>query len=283
MVKRLAVRSGVGGFEVVHPKYAALRDRALVALRADDRVVDVRVAGSLASGNADAWSDLDILVVVRQDDHGSFLDDWQAWLAAIDETVFAFRPIAASIVNAISADGVPFDIVVITDTQQPPQRSVAGYTVGFLAKHRFPDQATALEYAVHEQFRGLVGPLPKFLNRGDHVDHFMGIGHTVSLLTAVLLAESSTPPPVRTVADALSAEQQEVIASLPPVSATYDSLLEFELAIAREVVTRARPLFERYGLEWPAALEAVAVRRLRDALGVDTSDWLTTAARDAPR
>ena len=75
----------------------------------------------------------------------------------------------------------------------------------------------------------------------------------------------------------MTADQRAVIEALPPVTATYDSLLAFELALAEQTLTRARPLFDRFGLEWPVALEAVAAANLRDHLGV-TVDWLTPAS-----
>ena len=40
------------------------------------------------------------------------------------------------------------------------------------------------------------------------------------------------------------------------------------------MVTRGRPLYDRYGLTWPAPLAAVAADRLRDKLGIDVADWL---------
>jgi hypothetical protein len=40
------------------------------------------------------------------------------------------------------------------------------------------------------------------------------------------------------------------------------------------LVTRARPLFTRFGLTWPSELASVAARRLHYCLGVDTQGWL---------
>ena len=64
------------------------------------------------------------------------------------------------------------------------------------------------------------------------------------------------------------------MAALPPVSATRDGLIAFGLGLAELLVTRARPLFDRYEQEWPAALAEVAARRVRDQLGMDVSAWL---------
>ena len=41
----------------------------------------------------------------------------------------------------------------------------------------------------------------------------------------------------------------------------------------RWLMTRARPLFPRYGLEWPSDLARVTAARVEDQLGLDISTW----------
>ncbi len=257
----------MGGSEAVDARYAGLHRRAMEVLLADERVVDVEVHGSIATGTADKWSDLDLKVIVRESDVRSFLGDWQQWLAAITPTVFADRPIAPFIVNAVTADGLTFDLSVWADTAAAwdPQD---GFTVGLLSGRRYDNYPDAVAYAVREQLRGLAGPLIKFLQRGQHISHFTGLGHTIGLLTTVLLAETDTRVDGGRPADALSTEQRWVIANLPAVQPTFQSLLACEFAIANEVLTRGRRLIAGYGLEWPSAFEAVAVKNLRERLGV---------------
>ena len=40
------------------------------------------------------------------------------------------------------------------------------------------------------------------------------------------------------------------------------------------LLTRARPLYPRYGLTWPDGLAAAAATRLRDQLAIDVGRWL---------
>jgi hypothetical protein len=61
---------------------------------------------------------------------------------------------------------------------------------------------------------------------------------------------------------------------LPPVSATAEGLTAFGLRLAELLVTRARPLYERFDLAWPADLARVTSGRLRSELAVDASAWL---------
>lgn len=83
-----------GGFDVVDRRYEGLYERARAALNDDPRVTSVELAGSIAAGTADEWSDLDIHVVVRADDYDRFLAEWPVWLERITPTVFARTPIA---------------------------------------------------------------------------------------------------------------------------------------------------------------------------------------------
>jgi predicted nucleotidyltransferase len=265
-------RREVGGFDAVDPRYEELYDRACAVFAADDRVERVELHGSIATGTADAWSDLDLKVIVPDALHKAVVDDWEQWMDAIAPMVLRDRPIAPFIVNAITADGLVFDVSVWTSSM-PGFAGRDGLAVGFLSSQRFHDYPAAVAYAVAESLRGTAGALIKLLKRGHHVFHFSGVGHTFGLLQTVLLAEVEAPIDSRRPWANLPPEQVAVLAALPPVAPSYDSLLEFELAVSRQVITRGRALLAHYGLEWPTALEAVAARNLREHLGV-TVDWL---------
>jgi hypothetical protein len=264
----------VGGFEVVDPRYRGLYERAVEVLDADDRVQSVRAGGSIGSGTADAWSDLDLEVITHAEHHDAFLADRDTWLAAITPTVFARTPIAPFIVNSVTAEGLTLDIAVWSgaapDWPTPPVR----YAVGMLSATQFEDLGAALEYAVAEQLRGVAGPFITFLQREEHIRHLTGVPHLLGLLTTVFLAETGATPPGKRWNGTYTEEQRRAVAELPPVSATREGLVDFGLGLAELVVTRARPLYERYELEWPAALASVAARRVQSELGVDVSAWL---------
>lgn len=262
----------VGGREVIDPRYEHLYQRALEVFDADERIIEVQIHGSLATGTADEWSDLDLKVIVRDDDHAAVVAEWKSFIDAISPTVFAQRPIAPVVVNCVTFEGLTLDVSFFLDSFRDfPMPD--GLGVGLLSGQRHHEYPSAVDYAVNEALRGISGPLPKFLNRGEHVAHFMGVGHTLSLLQAVLLAEADAPINSRKPANELSDEKRAVIDALPPVAPNYDALLAYELAIGQQVITRGRKLFADYGLDWPSAFEAVAAVNLREKLGV-TVDWL---------
>ena len=263
----------MGGLEVVDSRYAALFERARSILGEDPRVMVVELSGSLGDGSADEWSDLDLKVVTHPDGHDSFLAEWRQWLGRITPTVFARRPIAPFIINTLTPEGLTFDIAVWAGRAPdyvPSQR----YVVGLLSGRQFESVGDALEYAVEEQLRGLAGPFISLLKREEHLRHLTGVSHLIGLLNVVFLAETGALPPAKHWNQAFTEEQRAAAGSLPPVSATREGITAFGLGVAEMLVSRARPLYPRYQLDWPSELAGVVARRVRDELGIALDDWL---------
>jgi len=233
----------------------------------------VELAGSVAAGTADKWSDLDLHVVTLTEHHDAFLADWPSWLAAITPTVFARTPIAPFIINTVTADGLTFDVAVFAGAEPEPVTRSA-YMVGSLSRRGFDTVGDALEYAVAEQLRGLAGPFISLVEREEHMRHLAGMPHLLGLLTTVFLAETGAAPPGKHWNRTFTEEQRSAVAALPPARATRDDIIAFGLGLANLLVTRARPLYPRYDLTWPSDLASVAATRLQDWLGVDTQGWL---------
>ena len=260
-------------FSVIDSRYRALYDRAAEVLGADPRVLAFEPGGSIATGEVDQWSDLDLHIAVGNNDFDAFVADWPQWLKTITATVFARTPLFPSIINTVTADGLTFDIVVYRDAI-PAFKAAAGYPVGSLARQPFPDQDQALQYAVEEQLRGLAGPFITLVQRGEHLRHLTGAPHIVGLLMTVLLAETRSPPAGKRWNASLSSEQLAAVEALPALRATREAVIAFGLEVAHQIITRSRPLFVDYGLAWPSDLAAVASTRLEENLGIDASDWL---------
>lgn len=61
----------------------------LQGLRGDERVLAILLGGSLASGEADEESDIDLTVVVGDDIADQFTREWALWLRRIGSPVLA--------------------------------------------------------------------------------------------------------------------------------------------------------------------------------------------------
>jgi hypothetical protein len=264
----------VGRFDAVDARYALLYERALEVLGGDDRVASVGVGGSIGRGTADRWSDLDLEVVVHGAHHSAFVAEWPTWLAAITPTVFARTPIAPFIVNAVTDDGLTLDVAVYADERPAfAPDGAPSYVVGMLTRQPFASLADALEYAVVEQMRCMTGPFISFVQRDEHLRHLAGVPHLLGLLTTVFLAETGARPPGKRWNDTFTEEQRAAVAALPPVGATRDALVAFGLGIAELLLTRARPLYRGYALEWPKDLAAVTAARVDACLEIDVHGW----------
>ncbi len=261
----------MAGFEVVDGRYGDLFAAAQRVLESDPRVLSVTAGGSIAAGTADRWSDLDLVVVATDDGFDSLVADWPTWLAAITPTVFARTPIAPSLINTVTSDGLAFDLAIhkgsVFEFPRPP-----GWVAGGL-QHATLD--AALDHAVGELLRGMCGPFVSLVQRDEHLRHVsLGLPHLLGLLTTVFLAELDAPMPAKLWSDVYTDEQLAAVAALPPIAATRDAVIAFGLALAELTVTRARPEFARRALTWPTAFATTTARRLRETLDIDCSDWL---------
>jgi hypothetical protein len=264
----------MGGLDVIDPRYRALYERVLDVLGADPRVRSIGISGSVGAGTADRWSDLDLQVVAEPEHHEALLRDWPTWLARITPTVFARTPIAPFIINSVTAEGLTLDVAVYSGSVPEWPAPAGQYTVGMLSGKRFDDLGQALEYAVAEQLRGMAGPFVSLVQRDEHLKHLTGVPHLLGLLTTVFLAETGAPAPGKHWNRTFTEEQRQAVADLPPAGATREGIIAFGMGVAELVVTRARPLFPRYGLRWPADLAAVTAARVRDQLGLETATRL---------
>src|SRR5262245_26938881 len=75
--------------KILSPGYRALFERAAHCLADEPAVRALWLSGSLARGDADAHSDLDLLVAVADAEFDAFAGRWKSWLAAITPTVIA--------------------------------------------------------------------------------------------------------------------------------------------------------------------------------------------------
>ncbi|MCC8108947.1 MAG: nucleotidyltransferase domain-containing protein [Planctomycetes bacterium] len=74
----------------IPPPHREFLRRAVSVLCRDERIVGIAVAGSLAEGGADEWSDVDLVVAVEPDRHQSVLEDRHRLAAALGDLAAAF-------------------------------------------------------------------------------------------------------------------------------------------------------------------------------------------------
>lgn len=251
-------------------EYHQLLERVVAAVDRDDRFRALWLSGSLARGAADAGSDLDVVVALRDGDFDAFAERWRDWLASITPTLIAHELPGASgsfysmtdaclrlDVVAERASGVAisnhrYRLVVIDkddlDAEVPAPEPPSG-----------PDVARLNRIA--EEFYRLVAIFPAaVVARQDWLLGVAGIPHNRRMLYDVFV-EANQPLPamgVKQFTAKLTSEQRKVLEALPGVGATRESVLAGMRATIDAWETVGRQAFEAAGGTWPEALAKAA-------------------------
>jgi predicted nucleotidyltransferase len=259
--------------------YRDLLERAVDVLGADERVRALWLSGSLARGDADVASDLDLLVAVADDAHDAFAAGWREWLAAITPTVLARPlPFLAGSFYSLTPECLRLDVVVEPASMIPNtffsvrrvvfDRDGLDGAVPPAPLATGPDRAK-VETAIEEPLRYLA-LLPAVLARDELMLSQEGLGHMRRRISELFL-EANAPLPttgVKRWRDKLTDEQYAVLEALPWPRATRDELIDASLAAGRALITHGRPIAERVGVEWPQPLEDAVRAHLERELGV---------------
>ena len=271
--------NGGAAFDVVGrlaPNYQNVLVRAERVLTDDDRVGALVVVGSVGRGEADASSDLDLLLVARDAvAHQSLAGDWRGWLGAIGATVFEQVVVPGLILTVVTGDWCRVDFHVVTNDRLASLTSGPGVVVfdrlGLRPIPRLswtPPSPAQVEAKVHLVLRSL-GLLVTDLARGEY--------RTLTFATELMIQELidvmfwAAERPRRTFKRAyidLPAADVEVLQGLPSAAADPESIIETHMAIARVFLPRARVVVEKAGGRWPAEFEAATDEYLFRELGL---------------
>lgn len=260
------------------PGYSRLFDRVLAVLAADDRVRAVWVSGSVARGDADLASDLDLIVTVADDEHAGFAAGWRTWLAAITDTVLARPlPFAPGSFYAVTPDWHRLDVVVerASDVAVTMLRArIAVLDRDDLAdvlplEAAPPGPSPEKIAALVEEFLRIHGLLPVIVARRDWLLGVEGV-HTLRSLLYQLFVEASAPHAstgVKRWSEKLAAEHRLLLEALPTGSATREGVVDGHLALVGAFRHVLPGICERHGVPWPARLERATIAHVERQLG----------------
>ncbi|HKF18888.1 MAG TPA: nucleotidyltransferase domain-containing protein [Candidatus Dormibacteraeota bacterium] len=272
--------------DVLAPGYRPLFDRARGVFGADHRVRALWLSGSLARGVADAASDLDLLIAVRDEDCQAFAASWPDALAAITPTVVA-QPVPSlpGSFYSVTPTGERLDVVM----------EAAGAVPTSQFRYRLPvfdrDGLTALVPAPapepgpdHDRIARLVEEffrqqfnLPAVIVREDWLLGVIAVEQIHMLLYQLFVAANAPLPPtgVKQWSAKLTPGQRRLLEQLPVPQPTEASVLAARAAAAAAFVRSARPRAERCGVAWPADLERAASAFLARELGIVPTEPLS--------
>ena len=250
-------------------RYLPLFDRAVEVFAADDRVRAVWLHGACGRGAADAGSDLDLSVAVRDEDFDTYADQWRDWLADITPTVVA-RPIGPGSFYCLTPTCERLDVIstrvsALPDTIHTLRRRVVVFDRDNLdALVPAPDDpgpdTDRIAWLIEETIR-IQANWPVVHVRADWLLGQAGV-QSMHLALYELFTEANKPIPgmgPKHWSAKITEPQRQILADLPVPTADPDSV-DHARAVAITVFLReARTIAAATGVAWPGTLEA-AVR-----------------------
>ena len=257
----------------------ALIERATEVFAADDRVLAAWLVGGFAIGEADAGSDVDLQCSIRDDAVDDLETSWIEVAERIAPTVHTGPFFGAIGGSCITVEWLHFDIVFNARAALDPM-TVEGMKplldkAGILPKHDVPrpDRRGEPFYpaAAVDMFLYMLGNMVSVIGRDEVIPGSNGVIMVRDIaLVGLLLAEQGLVttrehtfgnpfPFTKRLRRYLSDEQNAVLESLPPLVATWDSIISGYVALARAFLPRARALAAATGAKYPAAYERATV------------------------
>jgi hypothetical protein len=251
------------------PPYHRLYDRLLAVTEPDQRIRALWLSGSLARGVADAGSDLDVLLAVRDDAFSDFADGWRDWLATIAPTIIARAlPFAPGSFYSTTVDCARLDVVV------EPVHKVreSGHRTRLVVFDRDNVDSTVpqpnppatpdperLDFLAEEFFRQLAIFPAAVVARQDWLLGVEGV-HNARIMLYDIFVEANQPLPamgVKQWSAKLTQPQRDVLLALPAAAPTPESVLAAMRATRDAFCAAGKRALLDCGRDWPGQLEAV--------------------------
>lgn len=257
----------------------ALIDAISGLLHEDPGIEAAWLAGSLGRAAGDAFSDVDIVALVRPPARGADVGRrYVGEVARIAPPLLVNPLFGARIINVVTSGWDRFDISFV-EPDDLARYDAAKLTLLFNDGDRTPPLKDSAPYqpsaqavlALANEFLRVLGLLVVAEGRREWVLALAGTDILRRLTLDLMLEENGVGPDDRGGAlrrnPFLTANQRRALEALSPVGADRESLLVANRELAALFLPIARRLAERTGAEWPAEFEAATRRHLQDRLG----------------
>jgi hypothetical protein len=269
--------------------------KATEVLSADDRVLAVYLVGGFAVGMGDAFSDVDLQVIVAKDAAEDLADSWVELIHRIVPTVwiqpFGIAPGAVRRTGAgglcITPEWMHFDVVIRAEGDIDAHAIVGMVPLfdkaGLLpaAPVPRPERRTDPFYpeVTVNFFLYMIGNVVSAIGRDEPVPASNGVIMMRDIgLVGLLLAEqgwattrehnAGNPFPfTKRLRRYLTDEQNALLGSLPPLSPTIDSAIDGYVALIEIFLPRARRLAEATGGAFPEAYARAGIAYFERSVG----------------
>jgi hypothetical protein len=263
--------SEIGTVKLVRPSalsvlpagYGPLFDRAASVFGKDKRVRAMWIHGAMGRGAADAGSDLDISLAIRDADFSAFTAEQGSWVAAIAPTL-TVRTIAAGSFYALTTTCERFDVISERVSELPEstlrRRIVVFDKDGLDAlippAQDPPPNRERICYLIEETLRQAVN-FPTVIVRDDWLLGVIAV-QQVQLFLYELFAESNKPmPPTgpKQWSFKLTSRQRELLEALPVAAPSEQSVRQAREAAFVLFFAEAPAIARNNSVPWPTELE----------------------------
>lgn len=249
------------------------------ALGADPQIEAAWLGGSLGRGAGDAFSDVDVVALVRQGSAAEVGLRYVRDAATIAEPVLVTPLFGGRVVSVVTADWRRFDVSFI-EASELGRFDAANLISLFNKGDRAPPRAESVAYQASpdavlrlvNEFLRVLGLLVVAAGREEWLLAVSGTDILRRLTIDLMLEENRVGPVQRGGAlrrnPLLTAEQRQALEGLSPIAANRRSVTAVNLELAAIFLPRARRLSDEIGGAWPSAFEAATRRHLRERLGL---------------
>jgi predicted nucleotidyltransferase len=260
------------------PAQLELIDGICRELQGDERVGAAWLAGSFGKGNADAWSDVDVLALVTEAPVPEVSADFARNISKFAEPVLINPLFGGAILNVVTSDWRRFDVSFVAPD--------------FLGRYHSSDLKALFNRSGHEppgeprpayapspervlqlvnEFIRVLGLSGVVLGRREYVMALSGVDILRRTTIDLMTEENGIGPADRGgmlhTSRLLTPEQMAELEALAPVATSRDGVLTASLDLARIFLPRARGLASKVGADWPQAFEDATRRHLAETFG----------------
>lgn len=237
------------------------------------------LGGSYGNGMADAYSDIDFVLVAEEGASDSVAKVWRDAVAKTGEIVLWWdRTTVPVLINAITEDWTRTDVIILKPDQmgahtQSTLKPLFDHDGIYDSLEKAPQKPAPnqkrFRYEV-EDFIRILGLLHLAVGREEYINGVLGVFHLRNKLVELLIAETDAPNRggILHLNRLITDEQKDLLMSLPPPEPNRDAMIAAHLAYAKAYLPRARKRAELLGMAWPERFEAATWAQLETALAV---------------
>lgn len=250
-------------------------------LKHHNSVTAAWLTGSYGRGDADQFSDVDIIAYVE--DAAKAEETFTSLIDCIKkdgEIVFSKLILKSRTINTINEDWGRCDITIVDKSNLS---EVIATNVKTLfdknnATDLLPSKNLVSNYNIlyelrenTEEFIRILGLLPVVISRQELAVAQSGVFVLKDKLIRLMLLENKghVKRGALSIKKSLSAEQYALLEHMPVVSVSEDSIIKGHEYLAHYYLSKAKVLCSDYGIEWPSRFEEATLLNIKDKIGLD--------------